>query len=137
MTNVGNQIINLPAPHDLTYDEIQTTNLSTPQDFTNTIYDSDMDIEYCIEDDILIVEAEGNQLPTVENVQSAVEDQEHTEEQPKSITWSLNEEITVIDFYREHPSLYDIKTSEYKKSFKSSILDELAEMLDKKFTRNN
>lgn len=49
--------------------------------------------------------------------------------------WSFHDEVTLIDFYKEHPSLFDIKSSDYKKSFKSSILEELGVMLDMKFTR--
>lgn len=102
------------------------------------IYDSDMEIEYMIEKNYNIDEAEGNQPISVVQNQQPVEDSQdivEDEEETQSINWSLNEEITLIDFYREHPSLHEVRSSEYKKSFKSSILEELGLMLNKKFTR--
>lgn len=98
-------------------------------------YDSDMDIEFMFDNAIVdIIENNQGGVENIKDIQNVENCDNQDGEEIVHKTWSLNEEISLIDFYREHPSLFDIKSSDYKKSFKSSILEELADILNRKFT---
>lgn len=60
-----------------------------------------------------------------------------TSEDVLKVKWSVEEEIILIDFFHTNPCLWDTKLVSYKSAAKSSLIDDVGVLLNKKFSRNN
>lgn len=65
----------------------------------------------------------------IEVIDNTEEQEEDTE--PK---WSTEMEVSLIDFFKDNPELWNHKLEDYKKAGKSGLMDTLGEMFDKKFS---
>lgn len=89
---------------------------------------------YVLDDELLefVAEDETVDVPA-DNPIEILEDA--NPEAVSNVRWTFDDEVILIDFYHDNPVLWNPRLEEYKSAAKSSLIDDIGILLDKKFSR--